>query len=155
MIFTGGDDNALGVTILSVSDNHVGSQTAPDIRRDSLLVPRAHAAAIRALLVLPHPTGTAEDQHGLPLKWRILTASNNQQVKIWDIVLTRPQELPSVDALDVRKVRGGFWTGVADVADAGLINCVCGDTVQQEPAEQRATVAICGVGIDVREVPLS
>lgn len=189
LIFTGGDDNALAITILrmSFSGSVVGPQIAAQAQssHSSLVIPRAHAASITAIALLPdggfEAAGSVsssryqgENAQSAPertAKWRIVTASNDQQVKIWDVALRDPKLWPSADALDVRRV-GSFFTPVADVADIKVLNEDCGTKEcggVQDPAERYAvdtgggkkvlnrknvSVVICGVGIDIRRVAL-
>jgi WD repeat-containing protein 6 len=76
LVVTGGDDNALGVTILETSENSDEPQQPPNvIVKNKSIVRRAHAAAINAVAILDH---SQDDGNAV-----VATASNDQRLKIW------------------------------------------------------------------------
>jgi WD repeat-containing protein 6 len=123
LLFTGGDDNALGMTILE----HSTDQSMP--RFGTLLIPRAHAAAITAVGILDVRKSIGQ------IFCILATASNDQRLKIWRIRVNvrelwevsrdlsidaeafRPR---SVRAIEVQLVHER-WTSVADVSSMIVI----------------------------------
>lgn len=92
MIATGGDDNALALTILDV-------QPAPTWH--TLIIPRSHASAINALLFLP----------GVGSEVDLITTGNDQRVKSWRLLMD-PNSQKGRDIL-VRRL-GNDPSSVAD-----------------------------------------
>jgi WD40 repeat protein len=115
LLLTAGDDNALGL-----------SRIDAEHRISTLLIPRAHAAAVTALAVFKY----GDDS------FYVLSASIDQRVKLWDARFNTM--LPGVEGLQVRKVQNVF-TSVADVSSMTLLQLEDGCT----------GVLICGVGMDV------
>lgn len=116
LIITGGDDNALGITRMSGS---VGASR-------TLLVPRAHAAAVTALAIV-------DREHN---RLRVVSASIDQRVKLWQIDIDTEQ--PGVDGIDIKLLQNSF-TAVADVSGIDAIQLSGG----------ASGVLVCGVGMDV------
>jgi len=127
MIASGGDDNALGVTIYQAND------LAGKPR--SILVRSAHVAAITGLSFVAKSTLKNKDE------LRIITSSNDQRVKEW--VLSTCGELPEfAQQMKIRKV-GDAFTSVADIGDlTGLIT----------PGEDTSRIVVVGNGMEVYEV---
>jgi WD40 repeat protein len=115
LLLTAGDDNGLG---LSRIDANNGIST--------LLIPRAHAAAVTALAVFKYGDDC----------FYVLSASIDQRVKLWDLRID--VTLPGVEGLQVRKVQNVF-TSVADVSSMALLQLEDGSR----------GVLVCGVGMDV------
>lgn len=115
LFFTVGDDNGLGVSRVHGKDEI-----------STLLIPRAHAAAVTAL---------ATYEYGVDCFY-VLSASIDQRVKLWDVRID--VTVPGVQSLHVRKVQNIF-TSVADVSSMALLRLENGST----------GVLVCGVGMDV------
>lgn len=116
LIITGGDDNALGIT-------RVG-KSCEDTR--TLLVTRAHAAAVTALAIV----GKVQS-----CRLWIVSASIDQRVKLWQIDLDL--EKSGVGGVDIKLLQNSF-SAVADISSVDPIRL---------PAGERG-VLICGVGMD-------
>jgi len=123
LIATGGDDNALGLTILashSPSGSMEDSSQLSQHHFRTLVVPRAHAAALTALKLL-NLTRTAAG-----CSVTVITVGNDQRIKIWDVhvntevILLTGEEDKSFAALQVSR-RGSAWTSVADVSSVEII----------------------------------
>ncbi|RFU30899.1 hypothetical protein B7463_g5455, partial [Scytalidium lignicola] len=115
-VATGGDDNALGITIYN-SSALCSTNTVPP----RTLLRSAHAAAITGLCCLPtfEFIGNGEDT-----EFRIVTSSNDQRVKEWSIRLNSSSDKQSGDkeqAVLIHNV-GDAFTTIADVGDMALIN---------------------------------
>ena len=115
LLLTAGDDNGLGL-----------SRIDPENNISTLLIPRAHAAAVTALAVSKYGDDC----------FYILSASIDQRVKLWDVRVD--VAVPGVKGLQVRKVQNVF-TSVADVSSMALLQLEDGST----------GVLVCGVGMDV------
>lgn len=119
LIFTGGDDNALGITRIGESSGETRT----------LLVPRAHAAAVTALLIVGKQAN----------RLHVITASIDQRIKLWQVDVDLSQ--PGVDGIDIKLLQSRF-SPVADVSSIGSIIL---------PGEQSG-VLICGVGMDIWKI---
>jgi len=129
LLFSGGDDNALSVSRLSISNtNHTGP-----FQSSVLTVPRAHTAAITGLAVIDIP----DQQH---VYW-LLTTSIDQRLKLWEVLID--VEESGVEGVTVRKLVN-VYTPVADVS--GLATYVDGS---------RVFAMVCGVGMDVWSIDSS
>lgn len=95
-VVTGGDDNALGVTVLGG-----GPRAADLVPRSQVVVKRAHAAAVNGMV-------TAKE-HGRIVA---VTVSNDQRVKTWEITTGQPG--------GVRLV-GDVYSSVADPGDVEFV----------------------------------
>jgi WD40 repeat protein len=115
LLLTAGDDNGLALSRIDVENNI-----------STLLIPRAHAAAVTALAVFEH----GDDS------FYVLSASIDQRVKLWDVRIDLT--VPGVESLQVRKVQNVF-TSVADVSSMSLLQL----------EENGTGVLVCGVGMDV------
>lgn len=124
LLLTAGDDNGLALSRI-YADNDIST----------LLIPRAHAAAVTALALFKY----GDDS------FYILSASIDQHVKLWEVRIDAT--LTGVESLQVRKVQSVF-TAVADVSGMVLLQLEEGGT----------GVLVCGVGMDVwrlEDTPLS
>lgn len=130
LLLTGGDDGALGVTRLimaksrsSISDesgHRVPDEPVPTC--STLLIPKAHAAAINAVTFLSttdHSQDIAytqpnmNDNSGSDTRYIFATSGNDQKVKLWGISCNA--DIPGTEGLSV-EVKGEKWTCVADVS---------------------------------------
>ena len=121
LIVTGGDDNAIGITLVS-----------PDHGTRTLLLPRAHAAAVTGVVIVSQ---TAD--HLV-----LATASIDQRLQLWqvDVVVERP----GVDGISLRRLQN-VPTAVADVSGLELLALEDG----------AIGVLVCGVGMDMWRVTMS
>ena len=128
LLISGGDDNALGLTLSAATSN-----TYPLLPSSfsTLLVPNAHAAAITALVIIKY-----EVQDSKGTLW-LVSGSIDQRIKLWKINSDNDKE--GVDALEIELVRN-VHTAVADVASLELVG---GD---------KDKVLVCGVGMDIWRV---
>ena len=115
LLLTAGDDNGLGLSRID-AENDIST----------LLIPRAHAAAVTALALYKY------GHDG----FYVLSAGIDQRVKLWGVRID--VTLPGVESLQVRKVQNVF-TSVADVSSMALLQLEDGST----------GVLVCGVGMDV------
>ncbi|KAK3077142.1 hypothetical protein LTS18_011106 [Coniosporium uncinatum] len=154
LVLTGGDDNAIGLTLLALPEE--GEQDEKEEAKgrlsiSTLLIPRAHAAAVTACAILPPTTSTRAisnesyevDAHVL----HAVTASNDQRVKLWELSVNISK--PGVEGVDMRKLRD-VSTAVADVSSLALhpLPPQKADTVNK--GENDAVgVLVCGVGMEL------
>lgn len=115
LLVTGGDDNGIGFSRVS-AQNEIWT----------LLIPRAHAAAVAALAVHKYGDNC----------FCVISASIDQRVKIWDVRVNTKNN--GVEGLQICKVQNVF-TSVADVSSLSLLQLEDG----------ALGVLICGVGMDV------
>ena len=160
LLITGGDDNALAFTRFSVSSQ--SSSPHSTIHTSILLLPRAHAAAVRAIAIKRHGVINSI------LELDIVTASNDQRLKTWHVRFDMSKT--GVEGLSVVKGRN-VYTTVADIAGVDVIEGQeqrgIGDEQLNEMggvAEEtwdkgdgkgggegrRVRVVVCGIGIDIR-----
>lgn len=132
LLFTGGDDGALGITRLTfppLTDNvnpvtdeieqPVSAQAIPTC--STLLIPKAHAAAINAVAFL-HTTNQSQSptytQHSATesrsdTQYIFATSGNDQKVKLWGV--SCKVDIPGTEGLTV-EMKGEKCTSVADVS---------------------------------------
>ena len=104
IIITGGDDQALALTILAYPQTNK-NDPPPRPRLATLLIPNAHASAITGIAYLGHIAGGVTH--------RFATVGNDQRLKTWAIDLDEARE--GVDAVRMKKL-GDMHTGVADAS---------------------------------------
>jgi WD repeat-containing protein 6 len=100
VVTTGGDDNALCVTIYSVSNISM-----PSAAPENLILLSAHAAAITGLCFVPATNMNAAQT------LRIVSSSNDQRVREWNVLLEE----------EAIKMVGDVFTSVADVSDLAVL----------------------------------
>ncbi|KAK0938347.1 WD repeat-containing protein 6 [Friedmanniomyces endolithicus] len=120
LVITGGDDNAIGITRI-ITAGHM----------DTLLIPRAHAAAVTDLAVLEIDSSDRS--------FAFASAGADQRVKLWRV--TVDTNLAGVDGIEVECVKSTF-TAVADVAGVASYRLANG----------KAGLLVAGVGMDLWEV---
>jgi WD repeat-containing protein 6 len=174
LLLTGGDDNAFGITLMcsSVSETMVcqtveegNSLPTPRMRFQTLLIPRAHAAAITALEVLE------SRQEGGLTTLTVASTGNDQRLKVWRITLNgdglfRSGNDPGrcadafgpevLDAIDVQLVQE-MWTSVADASGMILIPDVEGDvgSFEVDSARWRSErLMVAGIGMEMSRIVL-
>ncbi|KAM0717228.1 hypothetical protein Q7P37_007080 [Cladosporium fusiforme] len=119
------DGTALFVT--ASDDNGIGlSRVTADGEITSLLLPRAHAAAVTAVAV--HKI--SDD------RLQVISASIDQRIKLWEVHIDITAT--GTEAFTLRKAQNVF-TSVADVSSLALLKLEDGTT----------GVLVCGVGMDV------
>jgi hypothetical protein len=173
LVITGGDDNALSLTLIRISADGLSRVNFPKAAFQSLQIPKAHAAAITATCVLS--VSTSEPW----VTVRFLSASNDQRVRLWQarIALDKlgDEGAPFLGgSADMAAVEVDFLasteTSVADVGameqiskSEGALELVHADDahavrhpdgVKPMPeAHGLARVMIVGVGMEVLEFP--
>ena len=162
LIATGGDDNAIGISIITRLADSPVSNIACHVTR--LLIPRAHAAAISALALVqdtkkrnskPMESQTCPDRKesaSNSSSFLLASAGNDQRVKRWTIQLGISPNPPKsnhasakIKPLDAESISitkaGNVCSSVADVGDMDLIMPLQGSSEHK--------VAIGGVGFEV------
>lgn len=137
MVATGGDDNALGLSLIRFQDADGNSSSSITI--ESLLIPHAHSAAIGAISIIPQAQGHQRPERLSEYGVRVITSGNDQRVKLWSIHL--PSLSAGLEDLEVRKV-ANEPTAVADIADLAILenNGASGHSIK---------VLICGIGMEI------
>ncbi|KAK0790062.1 WD repeat-containing protein 6 [Friedmanniomyces endolithicus] len=123
LVITGGDDNAIGITRLTTAGH-----------MHTLLIPRAHAAAVTGLAVLKSSSSDGS--------FTFASAGIDQRVKLWRV--TVDAGFSDVYGIEAECVKSTF-TAVADVASVASYKL----------ADGKAGVLVAGVGMDVWEVKRS
>jgi WD repeat-containing protein 6 len=147
LVVTGGDDNALGLTIAfpATGGEPEAAEGNPGTTAfRSILVPKAHAAALTALKIIYHEERSGEQ--GLV----VVSAGNDQRVKVWGITINLrdlDEDRDSWHARSLESVRivklYERWTCVADLSDIGLLGAP--ETVGEE---MRFEMVVVGVGME-------
>lgn len=104
LVASGGDDNALGLTLLTYDDEAGVYESA------SLLIPSAHAAAINAVTILRRH---ASEIGRVPIELDVVTAGNDQTIRIWKISIDPRKR--GVNGLDVSR-SAKIVSAVADIS---------------------------------------
>lgn len=134
VVATGGDDNALAVSVYPIQALHDGQ-----VRPNTFVLRSAHAAALTGLSILPNRSDTSEDGG-----FKVLSSGNDQRVKEWDVQLDR-DELPGTDReyrVQISKA-GDVFTTVADVGDLSILKG--GESGKRK-------VVVVGNGIEVWDI---
>ena len=158
LLITGGDDNAFAFTRFS-SWSHTSSPHSP-VHTSTLLLPRSHTAAIRAIAIKSRCIVKSV------LELKVVTASNDQRLKTWLVRFDMTKD--GVEGLSVVK-GGNVYTAVADIAGVDVLEGQGrkrGDEDQNGMARvaeetggesegrggegSRVRVVVCGVGMDIR-----
>ena len=132
IVATGGDDNALGLTVYQANDLSE--------RPRSIILRSAHAAAITGLSFV------SQSPEGDHIELGIVTSSNDQRVKEWRVILRFASlnlQEQVTDLVHVNKI-GDAFTSVADVGDIAFLK------VEGEAKK----VLVVGNGMEVFEVGL-
>jgi hypothetical protein len=130
LIVTGGDDNGLGLALISF-------ENLKDLDCSTLIIPRTHAAAVTAANILTCQQNNVENPC---FHIQVATASNDQRVKLWDLDINLGKK--GVEGLEVKRVANRY-TAVADVSSMALFPA-------EDGSEQAGTrILICGVGMEV------
>jgi len=129
LLITGGDDNALAFTRFTPTSHSTAKATTTT---STLLIPRAHTAAVRAVVI------KSSKQQGALLELQVMTASNDQRIRTWHISFDATSE--GIDGLKVKRGRN-LYTALADVADMDIVRGAGDEGVER--------VVVCGVGVDV------
>ncbi|KAF5868220.1 putative wd repeat-containing protein [Botrytis fragariae] len=157
VVITGGDDNAIGVTLYPISISSSGLNTKPNTFQNliTILIPDAHAAAVTGLVFIPDPHLCSADttnspEHKKKEEMYIVSSSTDQRVKTWRVgissslaaistaVETKEEEKCPVDI----EMIGDEFTAVSDIGDVGLIPGVDGN-------ENEAKAIIVGNGMEI------
>ncbi|KAF2840451.1 WD40 repeat-like protein [Patellaria atrata CBS 101060] len=135
VVLTGGDDNAIGISIVRwdhfIMDKDQGLHT--------ILIPRAHAAAVNASLIIPIEL----DNKLQTYHYRGITSSNDQRLKSWDILVDLSRT--GADCIDIMNHTEEF-TSIADVSSMDIIT----ETVDSS----EVTFVVCGVGMETWKTAL-
>ena len=161
LVATGGDDNAVGITIVTAPYESWIGEMGP--RLTTLLIPKAHAAAINDLILLRdfqedksqeliHTSSTGEQASAIDtIQFILLSASNDQRLKKWiisvdcspsgvDVAQARGgQTLLETDSIHVSKT-GSKWSSVADVAAM--------DVIEGSSGRAARWIVLAGVGAE-------
>ena len=125
IVATGGDDNALAITIYDAEN--------VSLRPRSIILRSAHAAAVTGLcLMLQNRVSEGRDE-----ELRITSSSNDQRVKEWSFQMNKEA------AADIELV-GDAFTSVADVGDLTILRAGAGGG--------EAKVLIVGNGMEAYSV---
>ncbi|KAI6877069.1 WD40 repeat-like protein [Hortaea werneckii] len=115
IIFTAGDDNAIGISRI----DKIGTIK-------TLVIPRAHAAAVTGLAIVPEMDNVLS----------LISVSIDQRLKLWEISLDITSH--GADSIDV-KLKRNVSTSVADVSSIKVCKLV----------DESNAVILAGVGMDV------
>jgi WD40 repeat protein len=126
LIASGGDDNALGLTLLKMDDESSEYMTS------ALIVPNAHTAAVNAITIR-RQSGFA--RMGPILSRQIVTASNDQVVKLWKVTVD-PRKA-GTKGLRVKR-SGRYSSSVADISAITMFG-----------KDKEEKVVVSGVGTEV------
>lgn len=123
ILITGGDDNALALTLISSQPrSETSEERSNEATIHTLLIPQAHAAAVTALQIVRH--------EGNESLW-FVSGSIDQRIKLWKVEFGDGEGVEGVDIALKKNVH----TAVADVSSMELVG--------------RDRVLVCGVGMDL------
>ena len=162
LVITGGDDNALAITVLMMPE------TSNAVRFDTVLVPKAHAAAVTALTIVTSTRKNSGGEDGGQAKVLVVSCACDQRVKLWEITVgvavvgdaaslggAGEKESGSVGTSGVRMLehiqvrkRWEGWTCVDDVSNIGVVRRG-GDEASEGQTRGWVELAVVGVGMEV------
>ena len=134
LILTGGDDNALAFTRITLGSILQASGPHCSV----LLVPKAHASAITAITAITLVDSFVLNT-GIPPRLRLATSSNDQRLKIWSACVDLSK--PGVEGLEITKDSDAY-TSVADVSSMDLLT---------DESNEKG-VMVCGVGMELWKI---
>ncbi|KAJ5041570.1 uncharacterized protein L3040_005150 [Drepanopeziza brunnea f. sp. 'multigermtubi'] len=131
IVASGGDDNALGVSIYPI--HALGDVT---VRPSIFLLKSAQAAAITGLSILSHKCDLSNAG-----SFRVMSSGNDQRVKQWDIQLNRAERSNKSTEYELQISKtGDVFTSVADVGDLSVL---------RNDGSGRRRVLVVGNGIEI------
>ncbi|PQE22955.1 hypothetical protein CJF30_00008558 [Rutstroemia sp. NJR-2017a BBW] len=111
VVATGGDDNALAITIYDVQESSAVLKAKPE----TIILRSAHAAAITGLSFIINST----DEEGT---LSIVSSSNDQRVKTWKVKF-RPREEKHEDVCPISiEMAGDKFTSVSDIGNLAVLD---------------------------------
>ena len=149
LLATGGDDNALCLTLFYLSPSLSPQSSHPTISTKSLKIPKSHASAINAIQILPpHPSPSTSSHSEHPLSKEnsitVLSASNDQILKLWDVFLDL--ETKELNAKKLAKLD----SSIADVACIDVFEDVERKEDENDKEKGRGRkIVIGGIGLEV------
>ena len=150
LVITGGDDNALGLTVFC-PDSVCSSRSISAFR--TLLISSAHAAAVTDLTLLSR-LETSEENISL----NFASVSNDQRVKIWHVTIRVEDTFKEdfeMQGIQIEKIAES-WTSVADAAAIEVLETAPGK--DQHPIGSAQTreqeLLVIGVGMEILKVPM-
>lgn len=129
MFVTGGDDNALTITLNTDERGDASSNSSSGSK--SLRVSEAHAAALTALALLRIDKRT----------YYILTAGNDQRVKIWSLTLVRDPYSIQMDDVQLNLL-GDEYTNVADISGLEILERGNGGSKQDIESKKNLNIKV-------------
>ena len=158
LLVTGGDDNALGLSLMRTTEmSGVGVGATPKAGVETLLIPAAHAASITAVCILEMGRSAST------VIAAVFSTGNDQRVKFWQVTVAadRPSNYGRIggEAMEVIQVKrlGASWTSVADASAMAVLpdNDGPGDQFMEHEADsvkhvrRGARLLVVGVGMEV------
>lgn len=155
LIVSVGDDNAIGLSLMQGLNLHYLHSFKPGSNPHSLLVQSAHAASITAVvcvssvnaLQMPCHSYARGSNHERSFI-RIVTASKDQKLKVWDISVELRK--PRTSGMRIKHVK----TIASDVADASSLAVLPGIQYDDDKGSRSREVLVCGVGMEIWKVPV-
>lgn len=124
-LISGGDDNALGVSMFDVRDG-------PEAATSTITVPHAHAAGITGLCII------GSVRHHASVCTTVATCSHDQRLKVWQVNVEFPGS--SREHIDVRHLHS-HYSPVADPSRVKSFSYIGG-----------TALAVCGIGLSVMTI---
>ncbi|KAI9659725.1 MAG: hypothetical protein M1831_003623 [Alyxoria varia] len=178
VVLSGGDDNVLAITILTFDNTSTKGDTTSSARfsahernehqsvsRETVILPRAHAASVSAVKILPSSYSDSihgDEQHDTNrYRLSVASAGTDQYIKLWNVTIDAND--PRAHTIDVQRA-GKLFTPVADVSDMEVFGTesMCPKATeaanksspglrksQQSSEETLIGLLVCGVGMDV------
>jgi len=148
LLMTASDDNGIAISHLSRDSKVAAGSESNSNAGDAcstLLIPRAHAAAVTALAT--HRRQKASSAADEQDTFYLLSASIDQRIKVWEIQIDAAiaQGGGGSEGVQVRKVQT-VYTSVADVSCMSLLRL---DDDDDGDDDGSVGVLVCGVGMDV------
>ncbi|KIW98716.1 uncharacterized protein Z519_00378 [Cladophialophora bantiana CBS 173.52] len=165
LIATGGDDNALGLTLLTSRPSLAVACEESDTQKQlphhfrTIVIPAAHAAALTALKI----TDPRRTRTGFSVV--VVTVGNDQRVRVWNVhvrsekngdpLIGRVEDDQLFEAIQVKPFGSG-WTAVADVSGLQVLEDDQGISVNRDEDNRKGRhalrILVVGVGMELLNI---
>ena len=147
LLVTGGDDNALAISLLHLSgalQQVKDSDRANILECSAVILPKAHAAAINAVVDIsghgsssPESTSRQRSSRQNSKQFAFATTGNDQLIKTWSVTV----DVSRAGANGIEVQKAGKWK--SEVADATCMAFVNSDSTDE------ALLVVAGIGVEM------
>jgi WD repeat-containing protein 6 len=143
LVMSGGDDNALAVSLLEENPNHAAGAIMSTVS-----IPDAHASAITTVRLLQHRRLAGSRTETL-----VASSGSDHRMKMWTISIDLvKQGTESITILE----RINRYVPVGDISCMDILQHPQGDNAAEGPENvSKIRLLVCGVGMELLDVNLA